>query len=75
MRLRNDLEQVRMLAEQSKKREIQKMKQAQVIHDVITSIFFPHVEPMRRVLEKIMKYVVLILVALHHIYINYFQYP
>lgn len=48
-----------MLAELSRKREAQKLKQLQTIHDVLSSLFYPHLPQMRLVFEKIMAYVLL----------------
>jgi len=39
--LRNDLDKVRMLAELTRKREKEKLKQAQVIKDIVDSFIFP----------------------------------
>ncbi|KAL5492640.1 hypothetical protein ACEPAI_4087 [Sanghuangporus weigelae] len=52
-RLRKDLEAVRMLAELVRKRETQKLKQAQIQYDVFSSIFYPHIPMMRHVFERI----------------------
>ncbi|WVQ81240.1 hypothetical protein IAT38_003362 [Cryptococcus sp. DSM 104549] len=52
-RLRNDLEKVRMLAELVRKREKEKLRQAQVIKDVVDDFLFPNYDKMRGVLEKI----------------------
>ena len=46
-----------MLAELAKKREQQKLKQAQVIQDVFSEFFLPHAKAMRIAFEKIMVYV------------------
>ncbi|KAI5123496.1 hypothetical protein M0805_008864 [Coniferiporia weirii] len=51
--LREDLESVRMLAELTRKREMQKQKQAQVIHEVISTVFFPHAPQLRNAFERI----------------------
>jgi NuA3 HAT complex component NTO1 len=51
--LRNDLEKVRMLAEQVRKREREKLRQAQVIKDVVDGFIFPGYEQLRLTLEKI----------------------
>ncbi|KAH8110728.1 hypothetical protein DFH11DRAFT_1618277 [Phellopilus nigrolimitatus] len=51
---RQDLEAVRMLADLVRKREAQKLKQVQAIHDVISTIFFPHSSHLRLAFEKIM---------------------
>jgi NuA3 HAT complex component NTO1 len=51
--IRNDLERVRMLAELVRKREKEKLRQAQVIKDFLDDIVFPYDAQMRLVLEKI----------------------
>jgi NuA3 HAT complex component NTO1 len=51
--IRNDLERVRMLAELVRKREKEKLRQAQVIKDFLDDILFPYDSQMRLVLEKI----------------------
>jgi NuA3 HAT complex component NTO1 len=53
MKLRNDLEKVRMLADEVRKREREKLKQSQVIKDVVDYFLFPHYAKLRLVLEKI----------------------
>lgn len=51
--LRNDLEKVRMLAEQVRKREREKLRQAQVIKDMVDDFMFPGYAQLRLTLEKI----------------------
>jgi NuA3 HAT complex component NTO1 len=51
--LRNDLDKVRMLAELTRKREKEKLRQAQVIKDIVDSFIFPHYGKLRLTLEKI----------------------
>lgn len=51
--LRNDLEKVRMLAELVRKREKEKLRQSQVIKDVVDIFIFPHYGKLRLTLEKI----------------------
>nr|XP_019048061.1 hypothetical protein I302_04683 [Kwoniella bestiolae CBS 10118]OCF26991.1 hypothetical protein I302_04683 [Kwoniella bestiolae CBS 10118] len=51
--LRNDLEKVRMLAELVRKREKEKLRQVQVIKDVVDSFIFPHHGKLRVAFEKI----------------------
>jgi len=53
-RLRKDLENVRRLTELSRKRESRKLKQAEIIHQVLSRFLFPHEPPMRSAFEKIM---------------------
>lgn len=55
--LRNDLDKVRMLAELTRKREKEKLRQAQVIKDIVDSFIFPHYGKLRLTLEKISAYV------------------
>ena len=43
-----------MLAELARKREVQKLKQAQTIYDAFSALFYPHLPQMRQVFEKIM---------------------
>lgn len=51
--LRNDLEKVRMLAELVRKREKEKLRQAQVIKEVVDSFIFPHYDTLRSTFEQI----------------------
>jgi NuA3 HAT complex component NTO1 len=51
--LRNDLDKVRMLAELTRKREKEKLKQAQVIKDIVDSFIFPGYGKLRLTLQKI----------------------
>ncbi|WVR09068.1 hypothetical protein IAU60_006129 [Kwoniella sp. DSM 27419] len=51
--LRNDLEKVRMLAELVRKREKEKLRQVQVIKDVVDKFVFPHSAKLRDILERI----------------------
>ncbi|OCF39768.1 hypothetical protein I317_06430 [Kwoniella heveanensis CBS 569] len=51
--LRNDLEKVRMLAELTRKREKEKLRQVQVIKDVVDNFIFPHHGKLRVALERI----------------------
>ena len=53
MLLRNDLEKVRMLAELVRKREKEKLRQSQVIKDMVDTFIFPHYGRLRLTLEKI----------------------
>lgn len=51
--LRNDLEKVRLLAELVRKREKEKLRQAQVIQDTVDSFVFPHYVTLRSVFNRI----------------------
>ncbi|WVN87938.1 uncharacterized protein L203_103135 [Cryptococcus depauperatus CBS 7841] len=51
--LRNDLEKVRMLAELVRKREKEKLRQVQVINDIVTNFIFPLSQKLRVILERI----------------------
>lgn len=51
--LRNDLEKVRLLAELVRKREKEKLRQAQVIKGVVESFVFPHYSLLRSVFNRI----------------------
>ena len=51
--LRNDLDKVRMLAELSRKREREKLRQAQAVKDLVDRFLFPHQGRLRLILEKI----------------------
>ncbi|BEI85170.1 hypothetical protein CcaverHIS002_0505710 [Cutaneotrichosporon cavernicola] len=51
--LRNDLEKVRLLAELVRKREKEKLRQAQVIKDVVESFVFQHFTALRAAYERI----------------------
>ncbi|KAK8843325.1 hypothetical protein IAR55_006980 [Kwoniella newhampshirensis] len=51
--LRNDLEKVRMLAELVRKREKEKLRQAQIVKDIVDNFIFPHHGKLRLTLEKI----------------------
>ena len=55
-RLRDDLERVRVLTQTTRKRETQKLRQAEAIRDVLSMIIFPHEAPLRMAFEKIMRY-------------------
>lgn len=57
--LRNDLDKVRMLTELSRKREREKLRQAQVIKDIVDSFLFPSEGKLRLTLEKVSAYVTL----------------
>lgn len=48
-----------MLAELTRKREIQKLKQTQLVHDLISTFFFPHAPELRSAFERIIAYVYL----------------
>ncbi|KLT46484.1 hypothetical protein CC85DRAFT_281589 [Cutaneotrichosporon oleaginosum] len=51
--LRNDLEKVRLLAELVRKREKEKLRQAQVIKDVVEGFVLPHYTVLRSVFDRI----------------------
>jgi NuA3 HAT complex component NTO1 len=53
-RLRKDLESVRVLAELSRKRESRKLKQAEIVQDILSKYLFPHENPLRLAFERIM---------------------
>ncbi len=44
-RLRQDLQNLQDLADLCKKREVKKLRQVEVIHDVLTRALFPHLIP------------------------------
>ena len=52
--LRKDLENVRMLAELARKRELQKLKQAQIIHEIISNLVFPYAGQLLVAFERLM---------------------
>lgn len=52
-KLRGDLERVRTMAELCRKRESRKLRQTQLVGDVIKKVIFSHEEPMRIVFDKI----------------------
>jgi NuA3 HAT complex component NTO1 len=51
--LRNDLEKVRLLAELVRKREKEKLRQAQVIKDLVEGFVFPHYMAIRSAYDRI----------------------
>ncbi|KAI0047385.1 hypothetical protein FA95DRAFT_1589126 [Auriscalpium vulgare] len=53
-RLKQDLETVRSLAELTRKRESRKLKQMEIIHELLTTYIFPHESRLRFAFEKIM---------------------
>lgn len=53
VRVRNDLEKVRMLTELVRKREKEKLRQAQILKQVLDSVLFPHDTALRLCMEKI----------------------
>lgn len=58
-RLRQDLIVVNELTDLVKKRETRKLRQAEIIHGILSQALFPHYGPMRHVFEKIMTQVLL----------------
>jgi NuA3 HAT complex component NTO1 len=50
---KHDLERVRVLAELVSKREKQKLRQAQIIKEIVDDYLFPGYEKLRLTLEKI----------------------
>ena len=48
-----DLEIARMFAELTRKQEVQKLKQAQIIHEIISSLVFPYVGELCSAFERI----------------------
>ncbi|KAJ7065346.1 bromodomain and PHD finger-containing protein 3 [Mycena amicta] len=51
--LRKDLEDLRNLTELTRKRETRKLKQAELIHDVLAQALFPHMPRLRAAFDKI----------------------
>ena len=51
--LRKDLEKVRTLTELTRKREQQKLSQAQLLHDAISKVLFPHEPAIKLAFEQI----------------------
>lgn len=51
--LRTDLEKVRLLAELVRKREKEKLRQAQVIQDIVDGFIFPHYATLRNTFNNI----------------------
>ena len=49
-----DLEIARMFAELTRKQEVQKLKQAQIIHEIISNLVFPYAGQLRFAFERIM---------------------
>ena len=56
-RLRKDLAYVKTLALLVKWRELRKLKQTEIIHQVLSSALYPHEAALRLALEKIMQWV------------------
>ena len=56
-RLRADLESLRTLAELTRKREMQKRQQAEIVKRILDLFLLAHEAPLRAAFEKIMKYV------------------
>ncbi|TFK60988.1 hypothetical protein BDN72DRAFT_904503 [Pluteus cervinus] len=55
-KLRQDLERVQELTILTRKRESRKLRQAKLMNDLSTSIFFPHERPLQEALNRIEKY-------------------
>lgn len=53
-RLKQDLVIVKELTDLVKKRETRKLRQAEIIHGILSQALFPHSGPLRHVFEKIM---------------------
>ncbi|KAJ6624860.1 hypothetical protein B0H10DRAFT_2004445 [Mycena sp. CBHHK59/15] len=51
--LRKDLEDLRKLTELSRKRESRKLRQAELIHDILSNALFPHEPKLRATFERI----------------------
>ena len=49
-----DLEIARMSAERTRKQEVQKLKQVQIIHEIISNLVFPYAGQLRFAFERIM---------------------
>ena len=56
-----DLEIAGMFAELTRKQEVQKLKQAQIIHEIISSLVFPYVGELCSAFERIIAQVALII--------------
>jgi hypothetical protein len=55
IKVRNDLERVRMLAELVRKREQEKLRQAQILRDFVRQAIFPLDGALKVAFEKIMQ--------------------
>ncbi|KAF8586044.1 hypothetical protein K439DRAFT_1659937 [Ramaria rubella] len=53
LHLRRDLDKVRMLTELTRKREQQKLLQAQLLQDIVSKVLFPHTPALKSALEQI----------------------
>ena len=56
-RLRKDLADVRTLAELSRKRESRKLKQAQIVQEVLNQVIFAHEAGLRMAFENVVAFV------------------
>ena len=52
--LSKDLEITRTIAELTRTEELQKLKQAQIIHEIISNLVFPYAGQLRFAFERIM---------------------
>ena len=65
-RLRGDLESVRELTLQTRKRESRKLTQTESVQKVLETALFPHEALLRLAFEKVLAYAVIPLATLHH---------
>lgn len=66
-RLRGDLESVRELTLQTRKRESRKLAQTESIQKVLETTLFPHEALLRLAFEKVLAYEVILIVTLHQL--------
>lgn len=53
--LRKDLERVRMITEIARKREDQKLRQAQIVQELLSNLLYPHDLALHLAFEKIVR--------------------